>query len=293
MQHRSPPSSWFITIPLVAGLTVMGLAGGQPVRSAPVDSEALDIIDRALERTAWADEHGFETRYRRAMSQWVRLHDDQGNVTDDETRGYEVEPYRGALFHKLTTRNGQPLKRLDRVEQEKRWQKFQAEADDPRRRERRVEDEDDNEIKFNEELVGRYTTTLEGVRELRGRSSYVLSFEPRSGRLPVRRRIDHALNKSRGEIWIDQETHENRPGQLPDDGARPSLVGHPRNYLQRHRAPRARTRGRGRLAEHRAGPLLSHAGAVPDDAPQPDHAVERVRARGVIALSDEDPPGSG
>ena len=206
MQRRCPPYSGFLAITLVAGVAAMGSSGAQPVRSAPVDSEARDIIDRALERSAWAEEEGFETRYRRTMRQWIRLYDDQGNVTDDETRGYEVEPHRGALFHKLTTRNGQPLKRLDQIEQKERWEEFQAQADDPWRGRR--EDADDNEIKFDRELVGRYTITLKGVRQLRSRPSYVLSFEPRPGTLPVRRRIDHALNESRGEIWIDQEIHE-------------------------------------------------------------------------------------
>jgi hypothetical protein len=35
-----------------------------------------------------------------------------------------------------------------------------------------------------------------------------LAFTPRPGKLPVRRRLDRALNKSRGEIWIDQDTFE-------------------------------------------------------------------------------------
>ena len=186
----------------------MGLSKGQPLPSAPRDSEARDIIERALQRAAWAEDQGFETRYRRAMTQWVRSYDDQGNVTDDETRGYEVQPYRGALFHKLTTRNGQPLKQRDRVAQERRWQEFKADADGLRRREGRDHDEDDNEIEFNEDLVGRFTISLEEIRELRGRLTYVLSFEPRSEKLPVNRRIDHALNKSRGEVWIDRQTHE-------------------------------------------------------------------------------------
>jgi hypothetical protein len=42
--------------------------------------------------------------------------------------------------------------------------------------------------------------------DLRGRPNHVISFEPRPGKLPVRRRIDHALNRSRGEVWIDTQT---------------------------------------------------------------------------------------
>ena len=35
-----------------------------------------------------------------------------------------------------------------------------------------------------------------------------MSFKPRSQNLPVRRRIDYALNNAQVTIWIDRETHE-------------------------------------------------------------------------------------
>ena len=199
---------------LVAGLAVAALSGSQPASPelAPADPELRAIIDRALERAAWAEERGFETRYRRAMTQRTRRFDGDAAVTDDETRLYRVEPYRGALFRRLTATDGKPLGERDRAEEEERWAEFRADIDDRRRRAERgeedEEEEDDNDIQFNEELVSRYTATLQGVRDLRGRPSYVVSFEPRPGRLPVRRRIDHALNKSRGEAWIDRETYE-------------------------------------------------------------------------------------
>ena len=109
----------------------------------------------------------------------------------------------------MTARNGEPIGGSARIEEEQRWEEFQAELDDPRRREEREKDEgDEGAIKFDEELISRYTAKLDGIRQYRGRPSYVLSFEPRPGRLPVRRRIDHALNKSRGEVRIDRETYE-------------------------------------------------------------------------------------
>ena len=211
MHDSPPPLSRFRAVPLVAGLAVMTLSGSQPAPPDPTDPELRTIIDRALERAAWAEEQGFETRYRRAMTQRVQRFDGDGEVTDEETRLYRVEPYRDALFLRLTARDGEPIGARDRLEEEKRWAEFQAELDDPRKRaerERKEEEEEDNEIKFDEELVGRYTATLDGVQDLRGRPSYVISFAPRPGNLPVRRRIDHALNKSRGEAWIDRETYE-------------------------------------------------------------------------------------
>ena len=211
MSDSLAPFSRFLAVPLVAGLAVMTLSGSQPAPPDPADPELRTIIDRALERAAWAEEQGFETRYRRAMTQRVQRFDGDGEVTDEETRLYRVEPYRDALFLRLTARDGEPIGARDRLEQEQRWAEFQAELDDPRKRaerEREEQEEEDNEIKFDEELVGRYTATLDGVQDLRGRPSYVISFEPRPGNLPVRRRIDHALNKSRGEAWIDRETYE-------------------------------------------------------------------------------------
>ena len=209
MQHSSSPSSWLLAVTLVAGLAVVALAGGQPAASPDaVDPELREIIDRALERAAWAEEEGFETRYRRAMTQRIRQFDGDGEVTDDETLLYRLEPYQDTLFSRLTARDGKPLDARGRREQEKRWEEFQAEIADPRKRAEREREAAENEIKFDEEMVGRFTAKLEGVQDLRGRPSYVISFEPRPGNLPVRRRIDHALNNSRGEAWIDRETHE-------------------------------------------------------------------------------------
>ena len=41
-----------------------------------------------------------------------------------------------------------------------------------------------------------------------GRSNYVLAYRPKEGKLPVKRRIDRALNKAEGRIWVDQESYE-------------------------------------------------------------------------------------
>ena len=208
MQNSSPPSFRFLAVPLLAGLAVIGAGGSQPLPADPEDPALREIVDRAIERAAWAQEEGFETRYRSAMTQRVQQFDGDGEVTDEETLLYEVEPYRGALFNRLTARDGEPLRAGDRREQERRWEEFRVEIDDPGKRAERERDAEENEIKFDEELAERYTAKLEGVEDLRGRPSFVIAFEPRPGRLPVRRRMDHALNKSRGKAWIDRETYE-------------------------------------------------------------------------------------
>jgi hypothetical protein len=64
-------------------------------------------------------------------------------------------------------------------------------------------EKEDNEIKFNQDLISRYGAEVEGVESIHGRPAYVLTFQPKQGKLPVRRRIDQALNSSRGKLWID------------------------------------------------------------------------------------------
>ena len=208
MQHSSKPFSRILAILLPSGIVVLSVAGSQPTPPDSEDPELREIIERAIERATWADEEGLETRYRRAMIQRVQRFDGDGEVTADETLLYQVEPYRGALFSRLMARDGEPIDARGRREQERRWEEFQAEIDDPGMRAEREREAEENEIRFDEELVDRFTAELDGVRDLRGRPSYVIAFEPRPGKLPVRRRIDHALNRSRGEAWIDTQTYE-------------------------------------------------------------------------------------
>ncbi|MDP6581074.1 MAG: hypothetical protein QF681_10495 [Vicinamibacterales bacterium] len=194
----------FAAAVLSAGLVAVPTSTAQ---SDATTSEVRAIVDKALERAEWAEEQAFAARFRHAMSQRTRRYDGDGEVTDDETRTYDVEPHRGVLYAKLITKNGEPITGNDLETEERRWEEFLEALDDPPDEDDEDED-DDNEIVFDEELLDRYTAVLDGIRVLRGRPSYVLSFQPRPGKLPVRRRLDHALNKSRGEIWIDQETYE-------------------------------------------------------------------------------------
>ena len=166
------------------------------------DTETRAIVDRALERAAWAEEREFQAKFRYSMTQRERTFNGDGGVKEDDTRVYAVDLYEGVPYASLITRNGEPISDDDLEEEAERREGFLERIQDP------DEEEDESGVEFNDELIERYTATLAGVRELRGRPSYVLEFEPRAGKLPVRRRIDHALNKSRGEIWIDRETYE-------------------------------------------------------------------------------------
>ena len=189
----------FLALPLLAAATAN-------VTTAPAepDTEVRAIIDKAVERAEWAREQDFASQYGQAMTQRARRFDGDGEVSEDETLGYAIEPYEGVPYAKLVTKNGEAIAGKDLEEEAKRWEQFLETLEDPPE----PDDEDDTNVIFTADLLNRYTAVLTGIREVRGRPAYVLAFEPRPGDLPVRRRIDHALNKSRGEIWIDQETYE-------------------------------------------------------------------------------------
>ena len=193
-----------LPVALLAGVAALSASTAQPDST---DTEVRAIIDRALERSAWAEEQAFEARYRHAMIQRARKFDKQGEVEEDEKRLYRVEPVRGVPYNRLVSKNGEPIEGDDLKTERERWRDFlEYLAKDPDEDE--DEDEEDENIVFNDELLDRYTARLDGIRDLRGRPSYVISFEPKPGKLPVRRQIDRALNKSRGALWIDQATYE-------------------------------------------------------------------------------------
>ncbi|MDA1092509.1 MAG: hypothetical protein O3A25_04455 [Acidobacteria bacterium] len=185
----------------VTGMPLVSIEAG----TAQPDPEVSRIIALAVERAEWGQTQDFGARFRRTMTQRSQRFDDQGETIDDEIRGYAIEPHRGVPYASLVTKDGEPIAGDDLAQEHKRWQAFLDELEEPPD----PEDEDDEiSVEFDEELLSRYAAELVGVRDLRGRPTYLLDFEPRPGKLPVRRRVDHALNHSRGQVWIDQKTYE-------------------------------------------------------------------------------------
>lgn len=193
-------------------LCVFGVAlfavGGQ--LGADPDDDARALVVRALDRAAWNEEQDFAARYRSVMTREVRRFDGDGRVEEEDLGDYEVIPIDGARFERRLTVNGRPLSEEEQEAERNREAEFREEL--RRRREgtdaAEEEEDDEDEIVFNEELIERFVFAREAEEPLRGRPSYRISFRPKSGRLPVRRRIDRALNKASGQLWIDQETFE-------------------------------------------------------------------------------------
>ena len=173
----------------------------RPPQSGP---SVAEILDRAMARTEWNEEQRVRARYRFTfVSQSQKLEKD-GGVAEEELEVYEVAPVRGFSYARLISKNSRALDDGELGEERKRYAKFVERIEEGRD----PYDEDDPQIGFDEELVSKYDFTRTGAETLDGRWYHVLAFVPKAGKLPRRRRIDAALNKSRGRFWIDNATYE-------------------------------------------------------------------------------------
>jgi len=171
------------------------------------------ILDRALVRAKWVEEHDFVQHYDYTMHRHIRKLHKSGDDRE-ETLRFHVAPVDGAPYARLVQKNGQPLAGEELARERERERLFRealakrAAAGEEEGGSSPDREEDEYNITFNEALLGRYEFDLTGVEPLHDRAAYRLAFRPRPGPLPVRRRLDIALNKAQGELWIDTETYE-------------------------------------------------------------------------------------
>ena len=170
-------------------------AQAPPAPAAALPS-AQEIINRALKRADWMREQGYEDRLTGEHISVKEELDDEKGVKSREEVLYRVYPLDGYLFYERMAVDGKPLTQEELKQQKEDFRKAVGAS-------KRGEKED-NEIKFNQDLISRYEAEVEGIESIRGRPAYVLRFQPKQGKLPVRRRIDQALNSSRGKLWIDK-----------------------------------------------------------------------------------------
>jgi len=197
-------SSWVLLGIAFLGTIVAHVAAEQPSDSGQA---AREIIFKALERATENEEHNFAARYRSLMSRHIKRFDGQGSISEEDEGDYEVTPIDGVPFARRLTVGDRPLSAEEQRWEEEREAEFRKEL--KRMRENDVAtDAEDEEIRFNHELVERYAFTFDREELYRRRPTYRVSFRPRRDDLPVRRRIDYALNKARGTVWIDVETYE-------------------------------------------------------------------------------------
>ena len=180
------------------GVETVSQEDGEPDVHAIV-VEAVERMDEALQAVAGD--------YRALVTSESREFDGRGEVEEETRVEWESVPIDGARFSRRIAIDGRPLTEEERARESGREAAFRERL--RRLRAGEIEPErNENQIIFDEELVARYDMTLEGEEPFRNRPSYRIAFTPRAGDLPVRRQIERALNKARGRVWVDRETHE-------------------------------------------------------------------------------------
>lgn len=174
--------------------------------SPPPDGE--QIVEQAIAR-AKRNEENFrkkwnELRYRfRTVTETL---DDEGDVEKRDDRVMETFPIQGVPYSRLVEIDGRPLTQSELEKEDDRERQFRQDMDD--HKEDQSKSGDDEQVRFDENLVRKYHFHHEGEEEIHGRPAYVLSFEPKSGKLPANNRIETVLNNTAGKVWIDRETLE-------------------------------------------------------------------------------------
>ena len=181
---------------VLAGLS---LRAGDTGTTPSVD----EILQKALERARWSEEWNAESRFTFRVLRISEKLDENGTAQESERRLYEAFPIGEQTFERLVEKDGRPLTPQEEQKELKRRREFENSV-----RKGESTDAEGQRVSFDEDLVQRYVFRLEGLEQRRGRSTYRLSYEPRSGKLPVNRRIDRALNKADGKIWVDAESFE-------------------------------------------------------------------------------------
>jgi hypothetical protein len=183
----------------IAWFPALTLARDQP--NLPRQEE---IIHKVVERAKARKEKDEKEEKQLSYNQRVvtdKLQPD-GALKDREEKVYQVTPSKGEPTPKLIEKNGKPPSPSDLKQEEARLRKEREAA------RKRKDSDPENMIELNEELVGKYDFQMQGEDEVGGRPVYVLTFKPKSHDLPVRRKLDYALNRIAGKVWVDEQDYE-------------------------------------------------------------------------------------
>ena len=173
----------------------------------PTSITAEMILDRAIERTETQDKSGLELGFESIVLYTVEKLNGDGEITDTETTKYRRYPLEGFLYEELIERNGLTLDEDDVRKAEKDKREFIKEVQKHAEQGADYEPDEYSSVQFNREMMARYNIELVGTDTVREDQCWVLQFIPREGKLPDNKRMDKALNRSTGKIWVTQNDY--------------------------------------------------------------------------------------
>ena len=202
---RVPNLSVFGKIALAA-LTIIFSCNPFEGKAHPLQSPSpQDIIHRAIRRAEIQYDSQVEAQFESEALSTIQSLDDDNKPTKTESSLYRLYPVHGALFEELVEKNGVPLAEKEIRKEKNRKEDFIQEVDKRRSQGKHPQPESDPGIRMNQEFVARYQFKLAGTETVRDHVCWVIAFEPKPGDLPVRNRMDRALNQSTGKFWVSQK----------------------------------------------------------------------------------------
>lgn len=174
-----------------------------PARAA--DFSAREIVDKAVLRSETQLEINAESAFHSLVRTLIDSFDGEGKVKKTERSLYSRYPLFGAVYDELIQKDGRPLTEEETRDERKRKDKFIEEVQERVAEGNTPQPENERQVRFDSDFMSRYRTRLTGEQIVRNHSCWVIFFEPREGKLPVNRRMDEALNRSTGKLWISQD----------------------------------------------------------------------------------------
>lgn len=163
---------------------------------------ADEIVQRVVSRAQHVYQLNRQTNYAYQKTSTTEELDGKGRVRSRKEKVLEFDSGIGTL--KELKVNGEVV-----PDRELRKQEAQNAEDRQQISRGRASRRDDNWGKYlTKELISRYTFELTGQEDIAGRPAYILSFEPKSGKLPVKDVSDRLINRLAGKVWVDTREFE-------------------------------------------------------------------------------------
>src|SRR5437867_6505001 len=186
---------------LPAGLLLLS---ARPVTSfnAPPGLTAEEIVGKAVVRAQSAKNDDRRAQYAYTKQVVLEDLDNQGRVTETKEKLFRFKAGLGSL--EQVKINGQVAASARLKKEEEDVARHGPELVDAKTARR-----DDHWEKYlTSELAAKYQFRLVERKMFNGRRTYVISFQPISGNLPVRQMADRLLNQLAGTVWIDEQEFE-------------------------------------------------------------------------------------
>jgi hypothetical protein len=175
-----------------------------PAARAAAALSADDIMQRAVQRAESPESRVGRPDYLYRKMTVTEEMDSKGRLKDRQEKVYDVSVEAGLSQLKLIQLNGQELSPTERKKENEREVAERQKMTDAKPGQKG----DERENFLTADLVAKYKFTLTGQKNIDGRNTYELAFEPKDSNLPIHKLTDRFLNQVAGTVLIDAQDFE-------------------------------------------------------------------------------------